>query len=232
MLAGRDETGDVRHVDHQISADLVRDLGKGLEINDPRVGRSTSDDHFGTAAFGQTADGLVVDPSGLRVDPVGNAVIELPGEIGPASVRQMPAGGQIHPHHGVSGLAESQIYAEVGLRAAVSLDVGIGGGENLPGALDADPLGDVDELAAAVIPMPGISFGVFVGQNAPHGRHDFGADEVFRGDQLQVTLLAGQLQREDAGDLRILLRDDADVFLYHDITRFPNNNTRTIYTTA
>ena len=44
MRAAGDESGEMRHVDHQIGADLVGDLAEALEIDDARIGRAAGDD--------------------------------------------------------------------------------------------------------------------------------------------------------------------------------------------
>ena len=40
MHAAGHEPGEVRHVDHQLGADLVGDLAEGAEIDDARIGAS------------------------------------------------------------------------------------------------------------------------------------------------------------------------------------------------
>ena len=53
----------------------------------------------------------------------------------------------------------------VRLRAGVRLDVGVLGAEELLRALDRERLGDVDELAAAVVALARIALGVLVGED-------------------------------------------------------------------
>ncbi len=77
--------------------------------------------------------------------------------------------------------------------AGVGLDVGVIGAEELFGAVDGELLDVVDEFAAAVPAFGGVALGVFVGEDAALGLHDGGVGEVFRGDELDVALLAGEL---------------------------------------
>ena len=63
------------------------------------------------------------------------------------------------------GLQQRQEHAPVGLRAGMRLDVGEAAAEQLLGALDRQRLGDVDELAAAVVAPARIALGIFVGQH-------------------------------------------------------------------
>ena len=46
VLAGGDQAGEVRHVDHQLRVDRVGDLAEGGEVELPRVGRPAGDDHL------------------------------------------------------------------------------------------------------------------------------------------------------------------------------------------
>ena len=64
-------------------------------------------------------------------------------------------------------------------------------------------LGDVDELAAAVIAPARIALGIFVGHHRAL-RFEHGAgDDVFGGDQLDFVALAAEFELDGAGDLRI-----------------------------
>ena len=44
MRAAGHEAGEVRHVDHQLGADLVGDLAEAAEVDDARIGRAAGDD--------------------------------------------------------------------------------------------------------------------------------------------------------------------------------------------
>ena len=47
--SARDEPGEVRHIDHQLGADLLGDLAEGAEIDDARIGAGPGDDELETA---------------------------------------------------------------------------------------------------------------------------------------------------------------------------------------
>src|SRR5208282_1683617 len=72
--------------------------------------------------------------------------------------------------------------------------------------LDRQPFGDVDELAAAVIALPRQALGVFVGEDRPLRLEDGAADDVLRGDQLDLVTLAPQFAENGVGDLGIAFR--------------------------
>ncbi|MNP14693.1 hypothetical protein D3C76_1070270 [compost metagenome] len=103
---------------------------------------------------------------------------------------QVAAVGQAHAQDGVTGLQQGQVDRAVGGRARVRLDVGEIGTEQLLGALDGQRFDFVDVLAAAVVALAWVAFGVFVGQAAALGLHDALAGVVLRGDQLDVIFLA------------------------------------------
>src|SRR4029079_14841147 len=85
------------------------------------------------------------------------------------------------------------------------LHVGILGTEQLLGALPGKILNDIGELAAAVVALAGIAFGVFVGEHAAGGFKDRLRSEVLAGDQFQVRILALSFMPDGFGNLRIHL---------------------------
>ena len=89
----------------------------------------------------------------------------------------------------------------------MGLDVGVLGAEERERAVDGQLLDLVDEAAAAVVAGAGIALGVFVGQGAAHGLQHGGADEVLRGDQLDIIALALQLVHDGRVDGGILVFD-------------------------
>ena len=80
------------------------------------------------------------------------------------------------------------------------LHVGVIGAEQLLGALDGQGLGDVDDLAAAVVALARIALGIFVGEDRALRFHHRLGDDVLAGDQLDLGLLALQLMRDTGKD--------------------------------
>ncbi len=74
----RHESGNMRHVDHEIGTDASGDDGEPCPIDDARVSREPGDDHFRAVLFGQTLHLLVVDLAGVRTDAVLRRTEELP----------------------------------------------------------------------------------------------------------------------------------------------------------
>ena len=104
----------------------------------------------------------------------------------------MPAGGEVEAHEGVARLKQRQKHRLVHLAAGVRLHVGELRAEELLRALDRQRLGDVHELAAAVIALSRIALGVFVGHHrALRLEHGAGHD-VFGRDQLDFMPAGGR----------------------------------------
>ncbi len=61
MRAAGDEAGEMRHVDHEIGADLVGDLAETAEIDDPRISRTAGDDDFRLMLLGEPRHLVHVD---------------------------------------------------------------------------------------------------------------------------------------------------------------------------
>src|SRR5690606_16060421 len=102
---------------------------------------------------------------------------------------------------------QREIDRLVGLRPRMRLDVGVVGAEQLPGAIDRQLLGDVHVLAAAVVALAGIAFGVLVGQLAALGLHHPRAGVVLAGDQLDVVLLAARFVGDGLGQFGVVAFD-------------------------
>ena len=71
---------------------------------------------------------------------------------------------EVEPHEGVAGIEHGQEHGCIGLRSAVGLHVGILGAKELLHAVDGQLFHLIHHLAAAVVALAGIAFGIFVGQ--------------------------------------------------------------------
>ena len=69
---------------------------------------------------------------------------------------------QVHPHHGVARIEHGRIDRVVGRRAAMGLDVRVLGLEQRLRTLDGESFDPIDVLAAAVVTLTRVAFGVFV----------------------------------------------------------------------
>lgn len=188
----------------EVGARLVGDLTEGGVVHVPGIGDGTADDGFGAMRTGEGAHLLVVDEPALRVHPVGDEVEPAPGEVGGRPVGEMAAVGQPEGEDGVTGAQEGGVGGQNGRRPAVGLDVGVFGPEERPGPFHGDAFGDVDDLAAAVVPGAGIPLGVLVGQRrAERGQHGR-RGEVLGGDQLERRRLPFDLPEQHLGKLGVL----------------------------
>ena len=68
-------------------------------------------------------------------------------------------------------------------------DVGMFGAEQLFRPVDGECLGDIDELAASVVPLARIAFRVFVREHAASRFEDGRADEILGRDELEPFFL-------------------------------------------
>lgn len=72
------EPGDVRHVHHEVRPDLVGDLPEGGEVDHPRIGACSRDDHPRPVFPSETANLVHVDPVGHGIDAVAHHAVHLP----------------------------------------------------------------------------------------------------------------------------------------------------------
>ncbi len=203
MQPGGDETGEVRHVDHQQRADLVGDLAEAREVELARVGRPAGQQQLRPALAGDARDLVHVDQAALAVDLVGGDVVQAPGDVDLHAVGEVAAVGEREPHDRVARRQQRVVDGRVGLRAGVRLHVGVLGAEQRLGAVDRELLGDVDPLAAAVVAPAGVALGVLVRQHRALALEHGARDEVLRGDHLERALLALELAAQRLGDLGI-----------------------------
>ena len=203
MLLRGDEAGDVRHVGHHRRADALRDFADAREIDDARIGARADHDHLRLVLVGQPRKLVVIDALVVFAHAVRNDRVELAREIQRMAVGEMPAVREVHPEHGVARLQQREIHGHVGLRARVWLHVGVLGAEQRLRAIDRERFGDVDELAAAVVALAWIAFGVLVRQHRACRFEDGAADEVFRRDQFEAVVLPALLVAHGLRDLGI-----------------------------
>ena len=161
---------------------------------------------FGFTSSARRGDRVHVDDLVLAAHGVVLRLEPFAGHVDRRAVGEMAAGGEVEAHEGVAGLQQRQEHRLVHLAAGVRLDVGEAGAEQLLGALDRERLGDVDPLAAAIVARARIAFGVFVGHHRALRFQHGAADDVFRGDQLDLMALPAEFALDRGGDLRIGLR--------------------------
>ena len=134
---------------------------------------------------------------------VGGETVVAAREVHRRAVREMPALVQAHAEHRVAQLEQRRVRAEVGVGAAVGLHVREAGAEEPAGALAREVLHDVHLLAAAVVALARVAFGVLVREHAAHRLHDRRRREVFRRDELNGVALASKLLAQGVGDGRV-----------------------------
>src|SRR5690606_7358603 len=75
IQTGSNQTGDVRHIDKQVSTDFVSDIAEALPIYDLRVSRETGNNDFRLMFQRQTFNFVIVDQTGFGVQTVLDGVV-------------------------------------------------------------------------------------------------------------------------------------------------------------
>jgi hypothetical protein len=195
----------VRHVDEEVRADRIRDLTEALEVPEARISGAAGQDQLRLVLLGELGDLVHVELLVLRSHRVRDRLEPLARLIDRRAVRQVTARGEIETEEAVARLQQREEHRLVGLRAGMRLHVGEGAVEQLLGALDRDRFGDVDELAATVVALARIAFGIFVGEAGALRLQHGARDDVLRRDQLDLVLLAIELLADRAEYFRIAL---------------------------
>ena len=126
------------------------------------------------------------------------------------AAKRLPVfGGEVAHVLGVQALEFGRLDAmgedrpegdEVGVDAAVGLDVGVLGAEERLRQLDGARLDGVDVVAAGVEAVAGRALGVLIAEPVAHREEDGGRGEVLAGDELEVRTLVGELLADAVGD--------------------------------
>ncbi len=146
---------------------------------------------------------VVVDGLGVLADLVADDAVELAGEVELVAVGEVSAVGEVEAEDGVAGIDDGHVGGGVGLRAGGWLHVGVFGVEELLGAVAGEVLDDIGELAAAVVALAGVAFGVLVGEDGSGGLEYGAGDEVLGGDHLEALVLAEDLVFNLGGDFGV-----------------------------
>jgi hypothetical protein len=187
------QTGEMRHVDQEVSPHGIGDFPHLRKVDDARDGRAAGDDHLRLVLGRQGLDLVVIQPQVLLAHAILHRMEPLARLVRRRAMGQVAAGVEAHAQDGVAGLQKRLEHALVGLRPGVRLHVGMSAGEQPAGPLDRQVFSDINVLAAAVIALAGIALGIFVGHHRALRLHHGGRDDVLAGDQLDLVTLPAQL---------------------------------------
>jgi hypothetical protein len=152
IIASGDQSGDMRHFDHEIGPHRIRDLAKAREVNEPGIRRSARDNEPGLLLMSNRFDSVEIDQTVFISDAILNGIEPLSGKRGARSVSQVPSRLKRHPQNGVSRLQQSEQNGAIRLGARMGLNVGESGIEELIGTLDRYGLDGVDMFAFRLWP--------------------------------------------------------------------------------
>ena len=192
MLPRGNEPRDMRHIDHKDRVDTLRDCLNTLEINRARIRRSPRDNHLGLVLLGKRLERIVVNALRLAIYAVGNDLVIRTRDIDGAAVRQMPAVCQIHAEDRVARLQQCKEDRHIRLRARMRLHIRPCRSEELLCAVNRKLLRHIDVFTAAIVALARVALCVLVCEDTALRLHNRAADNVFRGDELQLCTLAVQ----------------------------------------
>ena len=131
------------------------------------------------------------------------------GLVGFRAVGQVTAGVEAHAEDWVAGLDQGGEDGLVGLAAGGRLDVGELAAEQLLGAVDGEGFDFVHKLAAAIVTLARVTFGVLVGQDRALGLEDGAGNDVLGRDKLDFVSLAAEFFTNPFGDYGVGFRKAA-----------------------
>ena len=211
---GGDQSGEVRHVDHEHRSASIGGFAEFLEIDDAGVGAASGNDHLRLVFDRETQQLVVVDALVFLANVIGHYMVIAAREIVRIAVREVSAVVEVEAEDGVAGGENRAEHSGVRLRAGMRLNVRVFGVEELLRPVSGERFQDVSGvLAAAVVAFAGVAFGVLIGVNAGGRLHDGFGGEVLAGDQLNAGVLALDFLLDEVVDVRIYLDKRAGHFL-------------------
>ncbi len=207
MRPAGDEPGKVRHVDHEVRTHLIGDLAEYAEVDDAGIGGAAGDDELRAMLLGELAHLVDIDPMVVAAHAVGHWLEPFARHVHRRAMCEMSAGGEIQTKEGVARLQQGHESCGIGGGSGVRLDVGEFTSEKLGNAFNSQAFGDIHILAAAVIALAREAFRVLVGEDRTLRLQHRLADDILRGDQLDLVALAAELEPDSLGHFRIGLRD-------------------------
>ena len=103
MRAAGDEASEMRHVDHQVSADFVGDGAQPREVDHARISRAAGDDDPRLVLPRQPLELVDVDALIVSAHAVMNGPEPFAGEIWRRAMRQVSAAGERQTKDRVAG---------------------------------------------------------------------------------------------------------------------------------
>ena len=210
MQTSCNQTGDMCHIDHQVSADLISNLSELGKIDGTRISRRTGNNQFGFMLLCQLHQVVIVNSAGLRIDAIRDDIEILTRDIDLGTMGQMSAFIQVHAQDGITRLEQRKVNGDICLSARMRLDICVFSAEQLTGTFSGDFFHDIDAFTAAVISSSGVTFSVFIGQDTAHSGHDSRGDNIFTGDQFNIAALSGELFLHRGSDFRVSFANEAD----------------------
>ena len=204
---GGHQARNVGHVHHEVRPHRMGDGAHALEVDDARIRRRTADDEGRMQLIGHTLELVIVNALGLGIQRIRMEVVDKPREVHRRAMGQVPALLKRHAEHGVARLDKGLIRCGIRGGTGMRLDIGILATENLLRALASELLDDVDLLAAAVVALARISFGILIGKDATNCLHHGRRGEILGCDELDAVALARELLPDGVGNGRVGSQD-------------------------
>ena len=119
----RDQPGVVRHIDHEISTDILGYFREALKINFERISRCTGQNQLWFGLMRQTFHLVVIDFL-FCIQAVRDRLEPFARHIEGHAVCQVSAFSQTHAEERIAGIQQGKKHRLIRLRAAIGLDIG------------------------------------------------------------------------------------------------------------
>ena len=118
---------------------------------------------------------------------------------------KVTAVGQVHAHYCIARLKKGKLDCHVSLCSGVGLNIHVSAAEKLFSPFPCQLLCNIYTLAAAVVPLSWVAFGILVGHDTAISLKDSVGNVVLGSDKLDIMVLSGFLLLDCSPDFRVCI---------------------------
>ncbi len=109
------QTGNMRHVNHNRGTDHISNASESFKVKRTRIRAGTDHNQLWVVLFGKLFDFIIVNHACFLTNAIRNNIEKLAGKINRRAVGQVAAVGKVHPQDRIARFTFSKIDGHIGL---------------------------------------------------------------------------------------------------------------------
>ena len=197
------QTGRMRHIDHEDGADLIRYAADTCIIPLATVGTCPCYNQLGLVRTCFYLQIVVINTPRSFLQIIAYCVEHQTAEVNSRTVTEVTSMTEVETHKRVAGFETCHKDRHVRLRAAMGLDINVLCIVEFFQTFTGDIFRNIHHLASPVIAMSGITLCILVGQHAAHRFHHLVAYKILAGNQFDAFCLTFTLLTNHVKNLSV-----------------------------